>query len=1003
MDSSAEEPPRYHVSQMESDEKALSVLNPSPGDPGKWQATVETVTKSVVSIHFSRPRPFDTYSSTSSQATGFVVDAEKGYILTNRHVVGPGPFTGYCVFVNHEECDVHPIYRDPVHDFGFLQFDPRAIKYMRLKALQLNPVSARVGVEIRIIGNDAGEKLSIHSGFISRLDRNAPDYGFGYNDFNTHYIQAAAATTGGSSGSPVIDNNGHAIALQAGGRTDKATTDFFLPLDRPLRTLDCLQQGKPITRGTIQTQWTWKAFDHCRRLGLTSEWESIVRTKFPHENSILVAETVLPEGPADGKVQVGDLLLKVNEQLLTSFVTLDAILDSSVGSTVNLLLQRGGEDHQVTLMVQDLTKITPDRFVAVAGGVFHSLSYQHARLCCIPCKGLYVSEAKGSFGGISNLTGSIIDTVDHKRTPDLEVFIEVMKEIPERSRIIISYRSLRDLDTQRTDSIQVDQEWDPDLTLAIRNDKTGIWDFNLIGKLPPALAPVARSANFVQIDGLSAPAGDIIRSFVKVSCSMPIDIDGFPHSRRSGFGLVIDQGFVIVSRAIVPHSLCGTTIIVADSVQVEGEVYFVDPIRNYTVVRYDPKLVQAPVKAAKLSTEMIKQGSDAIFVGFNQDDLTFSKTTVSELANLWIPKNVSGPRYRATNVQGIYVSTTGASNCPFGVIIDTDGVVQSLWLNYMGDKNNEYNFGLATSMITPMLDQIMAGSIPKPRILDIETVALSMNECRTASVSEEWITKVSEVSPLRHQLFRVFKVGASTEDRPTDGQSLREGDIILTLNDRIITRPHDLDIVHDNKWLEALVVREGKEKLFRVLTIPADEVETTHTVAFCGTVLQKPHHAVRQQVRKLHSQVYVSACWPGSPAEQYGLLPTTFITEVNGVKTPCLAAFMQEASKIKDNTSFQLRVVTLKSIPQVVTMKKNSHYFPTFEYVKAADGWKKIHIEDCCTTFLILIVETPVNAQATLRQRSGNAQATLRQRSGNAQATLNDAQPDAQPDAHLEA
>jgi S1-C subfamily serine protease len=203
---------------------------------------------------------------------------------------------------------------------------------MKLEALKLDPGSARVGKEMRIVGNDAGEKLSIHSGFISRLDRNALDYGFGYNDFNTNYIQAAAATTGGSSGSPVVDLSGHAIALQAGGRVDGATTDYFLPLDLPLRALNCLQQETPITRGTIQTQWSWKAFDHCKRLGLTSEWESIVRTNFPDQNSMLVAETVLPEGPADGNVQVGDILVEVNKQLLTSFITLDAILDSSVGS-----------------------------------------------------------------------------------------------------------------------------------------------------------------------------------------------------------------------------------------------------------------------------------------------------------------------------------------------------------------------------------------------------------------------------------------------------------------------------------------------------------------------------------------------------------------------------------------------------------------------------------------------------------------------------------------------
>src|SRR5882762_5558722 len=194
---------------------------------------------------------------------------------------------------------------------------------MKVTELCLKPEAARVGVEIRVVGNDAGEKLSILSGVISRLDRNAPEYGEGYSDFNTNYIQAAAAASGGSSGSPVVNIDGHAIALQAGGRADGAATDYFLPLDRPLRALECIRKGEPVSRGTIQTQWIIKPFDECRRLGLTPNWEAAVRKSAPKETGMLVAEIVLPDGPGDGKLQEGDVLIKVNGDLLTQFVKLD--------------------------------------------------------------------------------------------------------------------------------------------------------------------------------------------------------------------------------------------------------------------------------------------------------------------------------------------------------------------------------------------------------------------------------------------------------------------------------------------------------------------------------------------------------------------------------------------------------------------------------------------------------------------------------------------------------
>lgn len=78
--------------------------------------------------------------------------------LHARAVVSTGPVRATATFANKEEVDLVPIYRDPVHDFGFFTFNPAAVKHMRLTAIELAPNAARVGLEIRVVGNDAGNK-----------------------------------------------------------------------------------------------------------------------------------------------------------------------------------------------------------------------------------------------------------------------------------------------------------------------------------------------------------------------------------------------------------------------------------------------------------------------------------------------------------------------------------------------------------------------------------------------------------------------------------------------------------------------------------------------------------------------------------------------------------------------------------------------------------------------------------------------------------------------------
>jgi S1-C subfamily serine protease len=87
-----------------------------------WRRALSRVVPSVVVLRTTAPRAFDTEVAGASYATGFVVDTSRGIILTNRHVVKPGPVVAEAMFVNREEIPVYPVYRDPVSIFGSIPF-----------------------------------------------------------------------------------------------------------------------------------------------------------------------------------------------------------------------------------------------------------------------------------------------------------------------------------------------------------------------------------------------------------------------------------------------------------------------------------------------------------------------------------------------------------------------------------------------------------------------------------------------------------------------------------------------------------------------------------------------------------------------------------------------------------------------------------------------------------------------------------------------------------------
>ncbi|OWM64395.1 hypothetical protein CDL15_Pgr020362 [Punica granatum] len=466
-----------------------------------WRKALNQVVPAVVVLRTTACRAFDTEAAGASYATGFVVDKCRGIILTNRHVVKPGPVVAEAMFVNREEVPVHPIYRDPIHDFGFFRYDPDAIQFLKYEEIPLAPEAASVGLEIRVVGNDSGEKVSILAGTLARLDRDAPHYKKdGYNDFNTFYMQAASGTKGGSSGSPVIDWQGKAVALNAGSKSSSASA-FFLPLERVVRALRFLQKGRnsykdkweavPIPRGTLQVTFLHKGFDETRRLGLQSDTEQMVRQASPPgETGMLVVDSVVPGGPAHKHLEPGDVLVLMNGEVITQFLKMETLFDDCVGQKIELLIERGGTPMNVNLMVQDLHSITPDHFLEVSGGVIHPLSYQQARNFRFHCGLVYVAEPGYMLYRAGVPRHAIIKKFAGEEIAVLKDLISALSKLHKGARVPLEYVSYMDRHRRKSVLVTVDRhEWYAPPQIYTCDDTAGLWTTKPAFQLLPSLLP----------------------------------------------------------------------------------------------------------------------------------------------------------------------------------------------------------------------------------------------------------------------------------------------------------------------------------------------------------------------------------------------------------------------------------------------------------------------------------------------------------------------------------
>src|SRR5262249_45356502 len=150
--------------------------------------------------------------------------------------------------------------------------------------------------------------------------------------------------------------------------------------------------------GTLYSVFNYTPYDELKRLGLNGTTEAAVRKAFPQYTGMLVVTEVLPGSPSEETLQPGDVLVRVNGRYVTQFEPLSEVLDSSVGGTVELELERGGKAISAKLPVGDLHAITPSSYAEFGDAVVHTLSYQQARHFNMPTRGVYVANPGYVFG-----------------------------------------------------------------------------------------------------------------------------------------------------------------------------------------------------------------------------------------------------------------------------------------------------------------------------------------------------------------------------------------------------------------------------------------------------------------------------------------------------------------------------------------------------------------------------------------------------------------------------
>ena len=190
--------------------------------------------KYTVQIKTTVPVPFNGDRKGSGFGAGFLVDAARGWVMTNAHVVSRSPSRIEVAFHGQEYSEASKIYVDPYLDVALIkvndQVDTKTISQPPLDCGELPSVGHPVGA----FGHPWRLQFTGTRGIISGVTAK----------YRTELLQTDAPINAGNSGGPLISlDSGKIVGINTASILGAQNTNFAVAMKYACRILQLLQDG----------------------------------------------------------------------------------------------------------------------------------------------------------------------------------------------------------------------------------------------------------------------------------------------------------------------------------------------------------------------------------------------------------------------------------------------------------------------------------------------------------------------------------------------------------------------------------------------------------------------------------------------------------------------------------------------------------------------------------------------------------------------------------------